>query len=220
MLRYDFERLRGTFLYGPGGRIDEDYRSGVWAEPIDRLLGARYSFAAETFADGCLFRGMRRGLRAAVEAGGFGPVDGDEELSLVEAVMGVSFVSHELRDALAVCRFGDDGGDAALLVIAASTFRKAQADGAAAVLAIGDSGMVFRYPFFAGSPGLEAAACVLSVDAAASMPRGWQGRGLRLPGVANEDLESAVLGLLANHGMAPARPASTEHWPHRPRSPA
>ena len=86
--RYDFERLRATQLYGPGRRIDAGYHSGRWAGPIDRLLGAGYSFTGCGFgAHGHLFRGMQGGLRAALAAGVFSHFDGDDELCEVERVM-------------------------------------------------------------------------------------------------------------------------------------
>ena len=152
-----FSALEGSRLYAPGRRRDNpDHCSSEWAAPISRLLAAGYSFVPRRYTDeGFLFRGMESGIRTATVAGMFSHFYGTREESRVERIMDVCFLTHEIRDALTVSDMGKnpEGG---ILVLAASYFNRCLAERKAAVMAIGDSGMVFNYPFVTAGIPLEA----------------------------------------------------------------
>ena len=216
--RYQFERLRGSYLYGPGSRIDPGYRSGRWAEPVDRLLGAGYGFAAVGFGgDGVLFRGVSRGLRAGLAAGRFGPAGGDTEYALVEQVMNVCFLSHEPGDALAEAGLHREPADAGVLVVPARVFAAAAGRGEAAVLSIGDAGVVFRYPLLARPLAVAEVAAVLvpASGLAARPPDVAAPRVHALAGADRAAIEASLQACLADLGMTPAQPRPAAEWPRR-----
>ena len=217
--RYDFERLRATQLYGPSRRVDAGYRSGHWAEPIDRLLGAGYSFTGWHFGDGGhLFRGVQSGLRAGLAAGVFSHFDGDDELCGVERVMNVTFLSHEPGDAITVARMHESPEDAAILVIPASVFEQALAVGEAAVLAVGDAGIVFRYPLLARPLRLAEVSRLFVHESAIDAPGApgdAQPARSALAGCKRSLLERHLLAQCARHSLDAAQPVPTGRFPRR-----
>lgn len=161
---YDYELLKATQLYQPStNNPDLDFSTQKWHEAIDKLLAHHYSFLAETYTENSyVFRGMSSGLLNALQTERFSHFEGSNELCLVEQVMNVYFLTHELSDALTVARlFEKEANDAALLVIPSEVFIQAQEKAAAAMLAIGDFGFVFRYPFLASAIGLTDCAYII-----------------------------------------------------------
>lgn len=145
----DFARLRDSFLYAPMHTdINPAFCSGEWAKPIDHLLAAGYAFVGSRFTqEGYLFRGMSHHLLACLSTGEFGHFPGSNEVTQVEKTMNIFFVSHEISDALSVSSIYQAHDDGAILVFKASLFNQQLSQKQAAVLAVGDFGLVFRYPF-------------------------------------------------------------------------
>lgn len=144
-----FDRLRSTQLYRPGvDNPDFSYSSGQWTTPIDRLLAARYSFLPFRYSNnGYLFRGMQTGAGNSITNNTFGYFAGDDELCLVEQSMNVFFLTQDISDAITVSRLFECPDDGCIIAIRAKFFNDCLENHSAAVLGIGDGGMVFRYPF-------------------------------------------------------------------------
>ena len=141
--------LRATRLYRPGTNSpDFSFTTGRWAKAIDDLLAAKYAFLPCRYTDdGYLFRGMQRGAEQSIAGGRFGHFDGDDELSRVERAMDVYFLTHEISDAVTVSRFFENPRDACIIAVRAKLFNGGLDEYRAAVLGVGDGGIVFRYPF-------------------------------------------------------------------------
>jgi|GEM_PF-3681877 len=205
----DLDYLQTTRLYRPGRRTPAVTRpSDCWAPAVTGLLAAGYSFLPCSFADGYLFRGMDTGLGAALAAGSYGWFDGADELAAVEQAMGVYFLSSEPADAISVARLASHPADAAVLAIPANLFDRRLEAGAAAVLAIGDGGLVFRYPLItAPVPALEVSCLFVASDTAAAMvPAAWRERLVNLGTGTRRELEDRLAAALHGRGMHPARP--------------
>ena len=145
----DFSRLRSSYLYAPmNTAVDPAFSTAVWAPEIDRLLVAGYHFNnCQYSSKGYLYRGMCCGLSAAILNDNFARINNGNEINEVEAVMRVCFLSHEISDAISSSRIHENQPDSAILVFKSSIFNTEFQRRRAAVLAIGDFGMVFRYPF-------------------------------------------------------------------------
>lgn len=204
----DLDYLRTTQLYRPGRRTPAVIRpSGGWAPAVTGLLAAGYSFLPCSFADGYLFRGMDSGLGAALAAGSFGWFDGADELAAVERAMGVYFLSSEPADAISVARLASHPADAAVLAIPADLFGRHLENGAAAVLAIGDGGLVFRYPLITAPVAApEVSRLFVASDSAATVPAAWRERLVNLGTGTRRELENRLAAALHEYGMVPARP--------------
>ncbi len=170
----DFSKLRDSFLYAPmhtdfGANISR----GEWAEPIEQLLAAGYAFIGSGFtADGFLYRGISQNLLHCISNGKFGHFPGSNEMTRVEQIMDIFFVSHEISDAISVSSLYQKHSDHAILVFNASLFNQQLLLKQAAVLAIGDFGLVFRYPFLTHPLKLAEVAYIISNTETANIASG------------------------------------------------
>ncbi|NNM01192.1 MAG: hypothetical protein HKO62_10615 [Gammaproteobacteria bacterium] len=207
--RFDFSRLEHTRLYRPSRRPPYRPLGGRgWAPAVENLLAAGYSFLAERFDPaGCLFRGVYVNAQGAFVPGCADGAAAGSELALVEQVMGVSFVSHELSDALHGAGQAPPDALAAIAVLPAALFETRRRQGAAAVLAIGDSGLVFRYPFLTDPP--QPADCQLLMTCG-PVPEGLRAAAtapiVALPTGARAEAERAAQAHLAERGLLAAAP--------------
>lgn len=219
--RFDFARLRDFPLYQPGtANPDPNFSTGRWAKAIDRLLAARYPFHPCRYSDdGFLFRGLAGGLKTALSTGRFGHCESSQRMSEVERIMGVYFVSSEISDALSLTALHENPVDAGILVFRSRVFNRRLDACAAAVLAIGDSGVVFRYPFLT-EPLTPADIDHLLVspatrDALAPMSSTLNDRLLVVPPGSREAAERRTAERFHRHGIVPAIPVATTHYPQR-----
>lgn len=219
--RFDFARLRDFPLYQPGtANPDPDFSTGRWAEAIDRLLAARYPFHPCRYSDdGFLFRGLAGGLKTALNTERFGHCESSHRMSEVERIMGVYFVSSELSDALSLTVLHENPADTAILVFRSRVFNRRLDACAAAVLAIGDSGVVFRYPFLT-EPLTPADIDYLLVspatrDALKPLPPALNDRLLVVPPGLRETTGQWIVERFREYGITPAVPLSTTHHPRR-----
>lgn len=219
--RFDFDRLRDYPLYQPGTtRPDPNFSTGRWAEPIDRLLAARYPFHACRFSDeGYLFRGLAGGLASALRDGCFGDSGSTHRMSEVERIMGVYFVTTEFSDALTLAPLYDDPADAGILIFRSGVFNRRLDAYAAAVLAIGDSGVVFRYPFLAEPLTLSDIDYLLVSPATRAMlgPESDRlgDRLLVIPPGDRAGTERWIAACFRGHGVVPATPVPGGPYPRR-----
>ncbi len=219
--RFDFARLRDFPLYQPGtANPDPNFSTGRWAEAIDRLLAARYPFHPCRYSDdGVLFRGLAGDLKAALGTGRFGHGASSQRMSEVERIMGVYFVSSELSDALSLTALHENPDDAAILVFRSRVFNRRLDACAAAVLAIGDSGVVFRYPFLTEPLELDDIDRLLVSPAARDvlqpLPAALIDRLLVVPPGSREATAGWIADRFYEHGITPAAPVPTAHYPRR-----
>ena len=206
----DLDYLQTTQLYRPARRAPAAARqAGRWAPAVAGLLAAGYSFLPCGFADGYLFRGMDSGLGAAMAAGSFGWFDGEDELAAVERAMGVYFLSSEPADAISVARLASRPADAAVVAVPAAVFGRCLEQGAAAVLAVGDGGLVFRYPLLTAPLAAADVACLFVCDpvsAAVAAAPAWRERIVNLGSGTRRELEDRLVSALRRRGLDLARP--------------
>lgn len=197
-----------------------------WHAAIQQLIVRDFAFLPLTYAaPGYLFRGIDHGLTEAVQSGAFGFNEGIHPLAALERDTAVVFVSQDWSDALAVTRLWDNPGDAAILVIPAALFANHHADGAAAVLAFADPGVVFRYPFFCQPLALSDVAqiiihpdrldevtALLPNDPKRSSPL-FIAPEVNAGDISRESFGLAVTGLLAQHAISPAGATTTTSTP-------
>ena len=219
MNRTDLELLHNTVLYRPGVREpDYSYCSNRWARPIDHLLAARYTFLPCRYSSpGHLFRGMQTGITTALRTGSFGYFDGDDELCAVERTMEVFFITHELSDAITVSALHTGISDGGIVVMKSGLFNRSLAAGKAAVLGIGDGGIVFRYPFLCEPLSSEMIDCVLmNASSIQSIPTHLQEscRLIPIPGNTKAELEREMIESCGRLGLLNATP---QPWPDYPR---
>ena len=145
----DISPLLDYFLYRPQyPNFDRQFNSGEWVEVIDHLMAAGYDFKSEQFNDdGYLFRGMGSGFLDALQEQKFGHCPSPSETNRAEQIMQIYFVTHELSDAITASCLYDMHQDNAVLVFKSSLFNQSLHQGEAAVLNVGDMGVIFRYPF-------------------------------------------------------------------------
>lgn len=144
----DFSLLEESYLYAPACRIvNTESVTSCWAPAITRILAAGYSFLGNRYTEnGFLFRGMESGITESITDGCFGHFDGSREEGRVERIMDIFFLTNEIRDALTIAGL-ETNKDGGILVMPTAHFNRSLAERTAAIMAIGDSGMVFRYPF-------------------------------------------------------------------------
>ena len=203
----DLERLKATHLYQPSrSRPDPNFCTGRWSAAIDRLLAAGYSFHGCRFSDtGYLFRGMDSGLSTALASDRFGHFGGRHEMTMVEQAMGILFLTHEVSDLITVAGLRNPPSlDSGVLAIASAVFNRELDAGRAAVLAIGDGGIVFRYPFLScelrGPDIAHILAPATTLEALGPLPEHWRPRLSRL------DAGDTVSGHLERLGLTAAQP--------------
>ena len=167
----DLDYLHSTQLYRPARRRPLAPVASAWDTPVQHLLASGYAFLpAACGPDGVLFRGMQSGLAAALRQGSFGWFDGVDEVARVEQAMGVYFLSTEPGDAVTAARLYQQPADGGILAVRASWFHDCLQRGRAAVLAIGDGGLVFRYPLLTRPIPAAQVACVFVADTDAGRP--------------------------------------------------
>lgn len=218
----NLDYLLQTQLYRPGKKnIETDFSSGYWSTSIDFLLAAGYSFFPCHYEnEGYLFRGMQTGLGQSLTAGRFGYFDGDDEMCSVEQAMDICFLTNEISDAVTVSRLYDSSADAAILAIKASVFHSYLNDGKAAVLAIGDGGIVFRYPFLTNSLSEKDVTWIFTTDKRVNRQStaGLSDRIITLQGDNRKILEAELKALMQNLGIRQATPSRTDHYPGRQKN--
>ncbi len=147
---------------------------------------------------------MDDGLGVALARGRFGHFGGRHDMSAVEQAMGVLFVTHELSDVVTVAGLRQPQPDGGILVIPAAVFNRELDAGRAAVLAIGDGGIVFRYPFLSCALSSTDITHILApsatLDTLGPLPADWQ---TRLSGI---DAGDTVADHLERLGLAAAQP--------------
>ncbi len=149
--------LYETFLYRPQRKqFDKDLKSGVWHRKIDHLMAAGYGFKAEQFSSAAyLCRGMSNGFRHALEKGVFAHFNDNAQTNIAEQIMEIFFVTHQLSDAVSASKIHTGLGDNGIILFNSNLFNLAIEEGAAAIMEIGDMGVIFRYPFLSTAIKLE-----------------------------------------------------------------
>ena len=118
-----------------------------WPPAIRRMLEQHYAFLPLQYdGTGYLFRGMRRGLGAALLNDRFWHFAADTALGRLEQELDVLFCSQDLSDALGVARLWEDAADAAILVFRSALFNAALRRQQAAMMATAEPGVIFKYP--------------------------------------------------------------------------
>jgi hypothetical protein len=214
----DFDILRSTRLYRPGtGNPDFSFSTGQWAPAIDRLLAAKYAFLPSRYStEGYLFRGMQTGAKAGLSRRCFGHFKGDDELCMVEQAMGVFFLTHEISDAVTVSRLFDNAADGCILALKAETFNNHLDNYRAAVLGIGDGGIVFRYPFITESlaaSSIDYLFVTTSFDKEEEIPVPPAAGMISLEGDTRRELETDLETRFDRLGIAPAIPVPGTLFP-------
>jgi hypothetical protein len=216
--RPDLEYLLTTQLYRPGRTEIGSRPAGCgWARPIEHLLAAGYTFLPGGYSrDGYLFRGMQSGLHAALAGTSCGWVNGTDEMCRVEQAMGVWFLTHEVSDAVTVSRLYEQPPDGGILAIRASLFDDCLERGEAAVLAVGDGGMVFRYPLLARPVATAEVACIFVSPAyGPAATTGRDDRTITLAGKTRKELEQDLGRHMSARGLSPASPVRGLKSPRR-----
>jgi len=216
----DLEYLLTTQLYRPGRRDMADEPAGCgWDTPIEHLLSAGYSFISGDYSrDGYLFRGIQSGLRAALAGEYFDWFDGADEMSRVEQAMGVWFLTSEVSDAVTASRLHEQPADGGVLAIPAALFHDCLDRGEAAVLAVGDGGMVFRYPLLTRPVATANVACIFASPAfEPGVAEVREHRLVTLAGITRTELERELASHLVARGLSPASPVPARSYPRRHR---
>ncbi len=118
-----------------------------WPAAIQRMIEQRYAFLPLQYdGRGYLFRGMRRGLRAALFDNRFWHFATDAGVGRLERELDVLFCSQDLSDALSVARLWEDSEDAVILVFHSALFNEALKQKRAAMMATAEPGLIFKYP--------------------------------------------------------------------------
>ncbi|MDX1607348.1 MAG: hypothetical protein R3202_14240, partial [Candidatus Competibacterales bacterium] len=149
------------------------------------------------------------GLAAALAAGRFGHFAGRNRMCEVERAMGVWFVSHELSDAVTVSRLHEGPDDGAILVLPAFLFEAERQRRAAAVLAVGDSGIVFRYPLLARPLMIDEPALIVVPQADRQWPQALRPRIRVVEPGPRPEFETRLRACLQQAGFTPAVPAAS-----------
>jgi len=221
-IKRDHEAAAQTTVYENNARRRHGARECEpgWHAAIASLVRRDYAFLPLRYGDqGVLFRGMARGLGAALSAGHCMPSSDDHALNALERETGVVFVSQDVSDALAVARLWEAPLDGGILVIPASAFGRAHAAGNAAVLGFADPGVVFRYPCFAPPLVLDDLTQVIVHPAAAPAVAGLApGRMMTLPTETTAErgaVAAAITRLLEDAAWHAATPQNGARFPRR-----
>jgi hypothetical protein len=215
----DLEYLLTTQLYRPGRKdLDNEPADCGWDTPIEHLLAAGYTFIPGGYSrDGYLFRGMQSGLLAALNSDCFGWFDGTDEVCRVERAMGVWFFTSDVSDAVTISRLYQQPADAGILALRADLFHDCLEAGKAAVLAVGDGGMVFRYPLLTRPVTRAEVACIFTSRnfASAAAENQDDNNIVALAGTSRKELERELFSQLSTRGLSPASPVPYRSYPRR-----
>jgi len=204
-----FDSLKDSYLYAPRSTAIASARSSRWDRPIARLLAAGYSFLPCQYqSSGYLYRAMSSGLGEALSSGCFGHFEGTREECQVEKVMDIHFVTHEISDALTASDHISPGQDNGIIVFPASHFNEQLNSGNAAVLAIGDSGMVFRYPLLSRPLFITDVTAIITCDSFVETARGdqkeWADKLIPMGAELKDDTTLCLNRLLKRHSLSAA----------------
>lgn len=212
--------LRSTCLYQPGHKKTIPRTAGHWSVPVQDLLESGYSFLPIQYSDGYLFRGIRAGLGNAIEKNRFEHIPVEDEISRVERAMSVYFLTHEISDAISVSAIHNPGiEDNGILVFNSFYFNSKLQQKKAAVLAIGDAGMVFRYPLFTEPLTMDDIDYVITISGKKGTPALDKlhipdNKQLIIPAGNRQQLGKAITEKFRQLGMTAARPVSSNLYPH------
>lgn len=211
----DQEFLETTSLYRPGRHKSLAGSAHSWARPVRELLQHGYSFLPERYSNGgYLFRGMRSGARQAIVEQVFGHATGVEEMDCVERAMEVYFLTHEISDAIsASALYNTNNNDNAILVIRSDYFNRQLQAYCAAVLAIGDAGVVFRYPFVTMPISMENVDFIITTTATINIPEKLQDKHIDLAGDSRRQLEHTLQVKFGQLNVSAATPVASNQYP-------
>lgn len=220
MQSIDLEFLKTTYLYQPGRHKSSPLPVTGWDPVIGELLAAGYSFLPLQYSKGSLYRGLRTGLKQGIAAQSLGHSPDNDETSRVERAMGVYFLTHEISDAVTASSLHENNGnnDNAILVISAGYFNRQLQAHRAAMLAIGDSGFVFRYPFVTGPIRLDEVDYIVTASPArsiATIPVKLRDRHIHVPAKTRKELERKLGEKFDQLQIAPAYPVASDYCPHQ-----
>jgi len=212
----DLAFLKSTYLYQPGRDKPLSGSALRWAAPVRELLATGYSFLPLQYSNGHLFRGLATGIRNTLACEYFDHCPGNDETNRAERAMGIYFLTHEISDAIAASALHVSNRDNAMLVIKADYFNRLLRLYQAAVLAIGDAGFVFRYPFVTGPIGLDDIDYIVTSSAAArefTLPEKLRDKHIPLAGGSRQELEHDIRVKFEQMGITPASPVASNHYP-------
>ena len=221
MQSIDLEFLKKTYLYQPGPHKAPSQPVPGWDPAIRELLAAGYSFLPLQYSKtGYLFRGLRAGLKQGITSKSLGHSPDNDETSRVEQAMGVYFFSHEISDALTASALHEENrnGDNAIMVIKAGFFNHQLQNYHAAVLAIGDTGFVFRYPFVTRPIRLDDIDYIITASTVASgmpLPEKMHDRHIHVPKKTRQELEHQLRVAFDQMEIKPACPVASDLYPRR-----
>jgi hypothetical protein len=135
----------------PGWRSSTTGQGGNWHPRLAVLVDAGYIFLQQGYAGGgTLFRGVGGGLLEALAEQSFWHFSSGRPLASLERELDVIFCSEHAGDALTAALPWEAGAnDAGLLMFSSNVYRDRSRQRAAAMLALADPGMVFKYPLLA-----------------------------------------------------------------------
>lgn len=137
-----------------------------WPPVIGRMLEQGYAFLPLQYDQtGYLFRGMRRGLRAALLNNRFWHFATEAGAGRLEQGLDVLFCSQDLSDALGVARLREDSADAVILVFRSALFNAALKRKQAAMMATAEPGLIFKYPLLTFPLTVRDMACLIVTPA-------------------------------------------------------
>lgn len=211
----DLEFLGTTCLYRPGCHKSLAGSAHNWASPIRKLLQHGYSFLPERYSNGgYLFRGIRSGTVQAIAEQVFSHATGGQEMNRVEHAMGVYFLTHEISDALAASALHkSNNNDNAVLVIRSDYFNRQLQAYNAAVLAIGDAGVVFRYPFVTMPIKVDDIDFIITTTSGIKIPARMQEKHIRLTGGSRRQLEDTLKVKFGELDITATSPVASNQYP-------
>lgn len=215
----DISPLSDSFLYRPQHpNFDRQFESGEWSEAIDHLMAAGYDFKAEQFSnDSYLFRGMSSGLFEAIKKQSFEHFLNVSETNTAEQIMQIYFVTHDLSDAITAACLYELQQENAVLVFKSSLFNQQLSDGNAAVLNVGDMGIIFRYPFLTQSIKLSDVAYIIVNEVVEKQMTEFfpaiAPQILSIPMGQHNEMLIEAKNKLESHGLLAASPQKSSKYP-------
>lgn len=190
-----------------------------WPPAIRRMLEQRHAFLPLQYdGTGYLFRGMRRGLGAALLNNRFWHFAVDTAVGRLEQELDVLFCSQDLSDALGVARLWEDAADAAILVFRSALFNAALRRQQAAMMATAEPGVIFKYPLLTFPLTARDIACFIVTPAFSAGLRGLAAPDRLIvcdPTAldSRQRLQAAILLEFERRGIDPAKPRASKIAP-------
>lgn len=216
----DISPLLDYFLYRPQHpNFDRDFSSGEWVQAIDHLMAAGYNFKTEKFnEEGFLFRGVSTGFLEALKSQEFGFFSNTSETNLAEQILQIYFITHDLSDAITASSLYKKDQDSAVLIFKASAFNQALEQRKAAVMEVGDMGVIFRYPFLTEPLTLDNLDCILvndeNVEQTKQLAPDFSDKILSVTTGVHHQVLADAKDLLLAHSITPAMPEASDIFPH------